>query len=231
MKALSVRQPWAWLITHPGKRNKPIQDIENREWATHIRGRVMVHAGRVVDMQGLGWIRTNNVVSPAVLEKLEHLCHRWQRAGVVGEVDIVDCVRESKSPWFTGPFGFVLSHPHAYKKPILLPGRPGFFDLTLDEREKTNGKQEPRPAAPAHRENKRKRSPPKRIRAKARQRPKGKHQVLPAGGNADTAKKKPEAARSVARPVGKVPAAGRISQEIDKIGTALKAIARLLKNY
>lgn len=32
MKALSIRQPWAWLILHAGK------DIENRVWQTRFRG-------------------------------------------------------------------------------------------------------------------------------------------------------------------------------------------------
>lgn len=38
--ALSIRQPWAWLIIHGGK------DIENRTWPTRFRGRVAVHAGK-----------------------------------------------------------------------------------------------------------------------------------------------------------------------------------------
>ena len=32
MKALSIQQPWAWLIAH-GKK-----DVENRTWATAFRG-------------------------------------------------------------------------------------------------------------------------------------------------------------------------------------------------
>ena len=38
-KVLSIRQPWAWLILHGGK------DVENRNWATKVRGRVLIHAG------------------------------------------------------------------------------------------------------------------------------------------------------------------------------------------
>ena len=33
MKALSVKQPWAWAIFH-GK------DVENRDWPTNVRGPV-----------------------------------------------------------------------------------------------------------------------------------------------------------------------------------------------
>ena len=37
---LSIRQPWAWLILNAGK------DIENREWPTRFRGRVLIHASK-----------------------------------------------------------------------------------------------------------------------------------------------------------------------------------------
>ncbi|NBF09766.1 ASCH domain-containing protein [Pseudomonas sp. Fl4BN1] len=40
MKALSIRQPWAWLIIHGGK------DVENRSWHTKYRGRFLVHASK-----------------------------------------------------------------------------------------------------------------------------------------------------------------------------------------
>jgi hypothetical protein len=33
--ALSIRQPWAWLICHAGK------NIENRPWRTQFRGRFL----------------------------------------------------------------------------------------------------------------------------------------------------------------------------------------------
>ena len=38
MLALSIRQPWAWLILRAGK------DVENRDWSTKVRGRVLIHA-------------------------------------------------------------------------------------------------------------------------------------------------------------------------------------------
>ncbi|WP_229215634.1 ASCH domain-containing protein [Duganella sp. CY15W] len=40
MKALSIRQPWAWLIVNGYK------DIENRSWSTNVRGKVLVHASK-----------------------------------------------------------------------------------------------------------------------------------------------------------------------------------------
>src|ERR1700744_4887740 len=42
MKALTVRQPWAWAILHAGKR------IENRTRRTNFRGKFYIHAGLAV---------------------------------------------------------------------------------------------------------------------------------------------------------------------------------------
>jgi tetratricopeptide (TPR) repeat protein len=46
MKALSIRQPWAWLIVHG------VKDVENRTWRTNFRGRFLVHAGMRFDEDG-----------------------------------------------------------------------------------------------------------------------------------------------------------------------------------
>ncbi|HDU8694716.1 TPA: ASCH domain-containing protein, partial [Morganella morganii subsp. morganii] len=43
MKAISIRQPWAWLIVNGHK------DIENRSWRTKYRGQVLVHASQGVN--------------------------------------------------------------------------------------------------------------------------------------------------------------------------------------
>mgnify|MGYP001114609934 CR=1 FL=1 len=45
MKALSIRQPWAWLIVHAGK------NIENRSWRSHYHGRFLVHAAKGMTRQ------------------------------------------------------------------------------------------------------------------------------------------------------------------------------------
>jgi len=46
MKALSVRQPWAWLIANN------LKPIENRTWPTRYRGAFLIHAGQTFDLQG-----------------------------------------------------------------------------------------------------------------------------------------------------------------------------------
>lgn len=42
MKAISIRQPWAWAILHAGKR------VENRDWrgAPSYRGPILIHAAK-----------------------------------------------------------------------------------------------------------------------------------------------------------------------------------------
>lgn len=121
MKALSIRQPWAWLIV------KGHKDIENRCWKTHFRGKIYVHAakgmtrGDYLDAFCIAW--ENGVTLPP-FEELE-------RGGIVGTVEIVDCVDQDASPWFFGEFGFVL------KNAAPLPFRPlkgalGFFNVEGD---------------------------------------------------------------------------------------------------
>lgn len=116
MLALSIRQPWAWLIIHGHK------DVENRSWPARFRGRIYVHAskGMTRDEYAMAFVTAeeNGVTLPPADE--------LERGGIVGTVEITDCVRESDSPWFFGPCGFLLRN----AKP--LPFRPckgalGFF--------------------------------------------------------------------------------------------------------
>jgi hypothetical protein len=120
MKALSIRQPWAWMIFHAGK------EIENRTWKTYFRGRVLIHASKHYSPKE--WKAAEvfaNAFTP-IFHVMPQLA--MERGGVIGSVEIVDCVRFSRSPWFQGPFGFVLRNP----LPLAFqpgPGRLGLFDF------------------------------------------------------------------------------------------------------
>lgn len=51
-----------------------------------------------------------------------------ERGGIVGEVTITHCVEVSESPWFSGPFGFVLSNP--ISRPFVpIRGALGIFEV------------------------------------------------------------------------------------------------------
>lgn len=121
MKAISIRQPWAWLILSAGK------DIENRSWPTRFRGRVLIHASKGMSVEeydaALDFVRAR-MGAGAAIPPWETL----DRGGIVGEIRVVDCVTRSPSPWFVGPFGFVLRDP----KPLPFAacrGALGFFDV------------------------------------------------------------------------------------------------------
>lgn len=137
MKALSIRQPWAWLIVRPDITdrqmraeyfaNDMIKSIENRDWPTKTRGRVLVHASKgmtyreYADVQRfLESISSLNIQLPPASE--------LQRGGIIGSVEIVDCVTQSDSDWFFGRFGFVLSDAHPMPF-IKCKGKLGFFDV------------------------------------------------------------------------------------------------------
>jgi len=135
MMALSIRQPWASLILKAGK------DIENRCWSTKVRGRILVHAAKVMTRDehsdaidfAINAIRNDkknaNVPGLISLRELGFAFEDLPRGGVIGSVEIADCVRDSASPWFMGECGFVLRDP----KPLpFMPwkGKLGFFDVT-----------------------------------------------------------------------------------------------------
>ena len=48
---------------------------------------------------------------------------------LLGEVTIVDCITESNSPWFYGPYGYMLDGAVPYEDPIPYRGRLGFFEV------------------------------------------------------------------------------------------------------
>ena len=127
MKALSIKQPWAWLICAGYK------DIENRTWATGFRGRVCVHAGKAVDDSGAIWLWENKEMLgiQGCLGEWTAICNLWKQGAIIGEADIIDCVTWSNSPWFVGPYGFILQNPILYDKPIPYKGRLGFFEVNL----------------------------------------------------------------------------------------------------
>jgi hypothetical protein len=117
MKALSIKQPWAWLIANGYK------DIENRNWWTSYRGQLLIHAGKSLDREGEKWIKYKH---PEII--LPTFAQGINMGGIVGQGDLVDCVTASSSPWFFGEFGFCI------KNATPLPFRPlngqlGFFEV------------------------------------------------------------------------------------------------------
>jgi len=128
MKALTIKQPWASLIIEGGK------DVENRTRRTNLRGWVLVHAGMKQDDPAMvkEWgievdcfTQDNEHAINAVLERESPYL-----GGIIGAMHIADCVEGSPSPWFCGPFGYVIDRVVALP---FLPcrGHQGWFNVDL----------------------------------------------------------------------------------------------------
>lgn len=111
LSAISVRQPWAWLIVHGGK------GVENRTWPTSKRGPVYIHAGKKFDRAGYLFLREHDI----------RMTGDFLTGGIIGVVDIIDCVQNSISPWAElGMWHWVLANPRPLEF-IPCKGKLGFF--------------------------------------------------------------------------------------------------------
>lgn len=136
MKALSIRQPWAWLVA------MGLKDIENRTWATKYRGRVLVHAGQQMTRREYedvaDFVRAinranliaNTSVPPIILPAADEL----QRGGIIGSVFIHDCITPEMrtSHWhMEGQHGFALRS--GFPLPFApMKGKLGIFNVPED---------------------------------------------------------------------------------------------------
>ena len=99
MKVLSVRQPWTWLLVNGFK------NVENRTKPTRVRGRVLIHASLGMTHEEYEACQLFvSTFSGLILPNFECL----PRGGIVGSVEILDCVQNHSSEWFTGPYGYVM---------------------------------------------------------------------------------------------------------------------------
>lgn len=97
MKCLTLRQPYAWLVVNGYK------DIENRSWKTQYRGPLSIHAGQ---QKAVGY---DNLCKDIRRRFRIKIPADLPRGGIVGQVEIVECVEKSRSRWFSGEIGFVLT--------------------------------------------------------------------------------------------------------------------------
>jgi hypothetical protein len=116
MKVIVIRQPWAWLIVHGFK------DIENRSWRTRYRGTLLIQASATLPTR-----REFEEILRFVRKRRVKLPEDFESGGIVGMVELEDCVTISRSKWFEGPVGWVLSNPKRLRF-IPLKGQLGLFD-------------------------------------------------------------------------------------------------------
>ena len=152
MKAITVKQPWAWLIVNDYK------PIENRSWKTKYRGEFGVHASLQFDTDGYRWVEEHAEQLGVDMSEFP-LPYEFVRGAIIGSVEIVDCVINHHSVWAeksidckdgcpsveSCPIGkcphqvynWVLANPIKFPKPIPCKGKLSFWEYRIaDEFEK-----------------------------------------------------------------------------------------------
>jgi hypothetical protein len=126
MLAISVRQPWAWMIIHGRK------DVENRAWPTNVRGRVLIHAAKTMTKGewDAAWHFGYGTDAPLKAAEAGLTRANIERGGIIGSIEIFDCTTQCRSHWFMGPYGYLLRNP----QPLPFApwrGQLGFFDVPV----------------------------------------------------------------------------------------------------
>ncbi len=125
MRALTVRQPWAFAIARLGK------DVENRTWNTTYRGPLAIHAASRWDGEEAS-VRVYELTGAYLVKSVE--------SAIVAVVDLVDVctARENAGgcecgPWaVAGQFHWRLADARPLAEPVPGKGRLGLWSLTPD---------------------------------------------------------------------------------------------------
>lgn len=123
MKALSVRQPWAWAIARGHK------DVVNRRWATTYRGPLLIHASMRIDLDAcgsdllreVGWSADDPLAvmgAIVAMVSLSGVCNEAVAGGA-------SCCGRWADP---GAYHWRLTEPRPLRRPVLALGRLGLWE-------------------------------------------------------------------------------------------------------
>jgi len=131
-KALSLKQPFAWLIANG------YLLVDDRSWGTKYRGQILLHASKGLYNDYYDHLKLNTNIPLPAKDRLEY-------AGVVGIANLVHCSRQRELPIgmsheqrasFSGihqeHFGFLFEQ----AEPLaLMPcrGKLGIFEIDVSE--------------------------------------------------------------------------------------------------
>jgi len=129
MKAITICQPYAWLITLP-ETDPRHKRVENRTWPTRYRGPLLIHAGKSRD-----WLDTWEDITPQEVAALQY-------GVIVAKANLTAClplaeIRHGRYPdrlcWLSGhqhaegPFCWVLEDVMPLE-PMPCTGARGLWD-------------------------------------------------------------------------------------------------------
>lgn len=131
IKALSLKQPYAWLIANG------YLLVDDRTWGTHYRGPILIHASKGIYQEYYNYIKSNTDVPIPAIEELGF-------GGIVGIAKLVLCCRPAELPasishqqrvHFGGVhqdcFGFLFEQATPLRL-MSCAGKLGIFEVDLD---------------------------------------------------------------------------------------------------
>lgn len=138
MWALTLRQPWAWMVVHGRK------DLENRSWVNkivfeliHFQKELAIHAG--FGMTRLEYVEAVGFAKQEDPELRVPRAEELQFGQVIGTVRIAELVpkehygppgRKDHVRWhLPGQWGWKLADRRALPFPIAMGGKQGFWKL------------------------------------------------------------------------------------------------------
>lgn len=149
--AITLRHPWSFAIARLGK------DIENRTWKPprHLIGQtIAIHGGAVPKGQALEDCKSDaahiirEIWTSEYMRSLPRSTTDWLKVdkerghssnwivpGIVATALLAEVVTESDSPWFSGPYGWVLEDVKPVDPPIPHTGARGLWEVDPDKAE------------------------------------------------------------------------------------------------
>lgn len=124
IKILSVHQPWAWGIIHAKPSPK---DVENRTWQTYYRGTIYIHAA--ASKSSLRYL-------PFVKARCMNVPSAFMFGEIIGRVQLIDCIRNSRSRWAEDGWHWILEDPEAIADSIKTKGALSLWQPTEEIKEK-----------------------------------------------------------------------------------------------
>lgn len=120
MKALSLTQPWASLITDFG------MNVENRTWNTKFRGFFAIHATKTISDEQFIYVRK----AFKIKLRPEDLPY-GSIIGITELTDVItsDMVTKDTRKWFIGDYGFVMRNIIKLPRPVPAKGSLNFWNM------------------------------------------------------------------------------------------------------
>ena len=143
-RVLSIQPPWAWSVIFAGK------DVENRSWTTPYRGTILIHASSK-KFTGKALEEARRSIAERAGIELAKVPKEFPRSQMLGFVDLVDCVANSRSPWaFRGEEHWILRRPRPLLQPVLnIDGKLNLWRWSVDQPMSDNSAVAEEPAAKA----------------------------------------------------------------------------------